>query len=657
MREKEPRLAGAELPPEKQPEENRVERPATEETVPQQAAPGRNDPTAGVDSLWKMLRRNLTAGRVFRQLGKMFAVWRRQGFEAFCREVSFRWRLATHGDIWRYRADIPLKKELRAQRKAVFGEMPLVSVVVPLYNTPPAFLREMIESVRRQSYANFELVLVDASDHGHPEVQRMTAQYEKKDARIRSMRLFKNKGIADNTNIGLAESRGEYITLLDHDDVLQPNALFEAVAAINEQGAQLVYSDEAVLNEDLTRLVEFHFKPDYAPDTLCGCNYITHLCVFSRALLARAGGGENSAYNGAQDYDLFLRLCENAGKIVHIPKVLYFWRGHSGSTASGIDKKEYAVTAGAKAVQAHLERRELPGAVEPQVAYPGSYRVRYAVWGNPLVSILIPSKDHIDDLERCLESLYAKAGYANFEVLVLDNNSTDPATETFYEQAEEKYRNLQVLRYPGVFNFAAICNFGAVRAKGTHLLFLNNDTEWISDGFVPEMLSYSQRADVGAVGAKLYYPDATVQHAGLIIGIGGTAGVSHKGHEKGNAGNLFRLVTVQDMSAVTGAALMVKKALYDAVGGMDEESFAVAFNDVDLCLRLRAQGLWNIFTPFAEAWHYESKSRGYDTEGPAKERFDKEAAAFRKKYAGLLVAGDPFYNPHFTLKTENFAYA
>lgn len=615
-----------------------------------------NDPTTGVDSLGKAVRRNLSLRRIALLFGRAFSTLRTQGVQAMGREFSYRYRLATHGEVWRYRADMPLRKQLRAQRREEMAYMPRISVVVPLYNTPLPYLRQMIESVLRQSYTKWQLVLVDASDADHAEVGEAAQKYARRDTRFLYVRLYKNQGIAGNTNIGLAEADGSWLTLLDHDDVLQPNALYEVVKCVNDTGAQLVYSDEIVLDSTLEHLGEYHFKPGYGPDTLRGCNYITHLCAFSRVLLEEAGGGEKDEYNGAQDYDLILRLAEKAAKVMHIPKVLYFWRRHENSTARDIFQKPYAIQAGLQAVQAHLKRLGLPGAVSSQKDHPGAYRVAYKVEEQPLVSVIIPNKDHAEDLARCLASLYQKAGWPHMEVVVVENNSTEAATGAYYAQACKTYSNLRVVQYKGGFNFAAICNLGAQNAQGQHLLLLNNDIEILSDGFVREMLSYSQRADVGAVGALLYYPDDTVQHAGLFIGIGGTGGVNHKGHDRGDGGDLFRLCIAQNMSAVTGAALMVKKELYETMGGIDEENFAVAFNDVDFCLRLGDAGYWNVFTPFAEAYHYESKSRGYDTEGPNKERFGREAAAFKAKYAKILAEGDPFYNPHFTLEHENYGY-
>lgn len=614
------------------------------------------DPTSGVDSVGKAVRRNLSPKRIAGLIQRGMKTFSQRGVEATYREMEFRYRLATHGQVWKYRADIPLQKELKEQRKAGFEKMPLISVVVPLYNTPTIYLCEMVDSVREQSYPHWELILIDGSDSKHAEVGKMIASYSVKDKRIKGTKLYKNTGIAENTNVGFSEANGEWIILLDHDDVFQPNALYEVVKTINETNAQVIYSDEIVLSGNLKELGEYHFKPNFGPDTLRGCNYITHLCAFSAELLRQIGGKENSDYDGAQDYDLILRLTEKAAAVVHIPKVLYFWRRHESSTAKDISQKPYALDAGARAIEAQLARLQMQGEASPLAKHAGSYRVKYVVENNPKVSVIIPNKDHTNDLERCLDSFYEKSGWDNFEVIVVENNSTLPETKEFYTKAEKKYPNLQIVYYEGGFNFSAICNCGVAEASGEHLLLLNNDVEILSDDFLYEMLSYSQRAGVGAVGALLFYPDDTVQHAGLFVGIGGTAGVNHKGHKRGDGGDMFRLCTVQNMSAVTGAALLVKKSIYLEENGLDETSFAVAFNDVDFCLRLRERGLWNVFTPFAQAYHYESKSRGYDLEGPAKERFDREKAAFQARHAKILAEGDPFYNPHFTLDYENYGY-
>lgn len=378
------------------------------------------------------------------------------------------------------------------------------------------------------------------------------------------------------------------------------------------------------------------------------------MSAFSRALLEKAGGGERAEYDGSQDYELILRLTEQAGQVAHIPKACYIWRSHAGSTAASMQAKPYALAAGERAVNAHLARVGLAGEATSIPGCPGAYRVRYALTAQPLVSVLIPNKDHVDDLSRCLHALYAKAGYERFEVVVIENNSTDPSTFDYYEQAQASYKNLRVVRYEGPFNFAAVNNFGRSQAAGSQLLLLNNDVELLSGGFLAELLMYSQRPDVGCVGAKLYYPDDTIQHAGVFLGLGGTAGHSHKSHPRASAGDLYRLAVPQNLMAVTGACLMVKAALYDAMGGLDEKAFAVAYNDIDLCLKLYAQGYTHVFTPFAEAYHYESKSRGLDTQSENAARYAREKAAFIEKYGALIKKGDPYYNPHFNLLFENY---
>ena len=607
------------------------------------------------DSVAKAIRRNLSPAKALNLASRGIHCLATRGIEATWREAAWRVDLMLGQDNWRHRADIPLRRELRVQRRTKLPKMPLISVVVPLYNTPPPYLKQMIQSVLNQSYRRLELVLVDASDFQHPQVGEYCRAL--KDNRINYVRLAKNAGISGNTNIGLAEASGDYLALLDHDDLLSPSALYEMVSAIGQTGADLLYSDEIVLDGSLKHLKNYHFKPDYSPDTLRGCNYITHFLVFARQLLEQAGGGEDSRYDGAQDYDLILRLSEKAKKIHHIPKVLYIWRSHEESTANDISAKPYAIEAGAAAISAQLDRLGLAGTVEPQRDAPGSYRVHYALTGQPLISVLIPNKDHIEDLRRCLDSLAAKAGYPRIEVLVIENNSSDPKTFAFYREELPQYGFCRLVKYEGPFNYAAINNLGAREAKGEQLLLLNNDIELLSDGFLTEMLMFSQREDVGAVGAKLYYPDDhKIQHAGVFIGIGGSAGHSHKGVPGEDKGSMYRLVTVQNMSAVTGACLMVKTSLYRSLGGLDEENFAVSYNDVDFCLRLRQRGLLNVFTPYAEALHYESKSRGLDTQGENARRYAGERERFCKKYAALLRDGDPYYNPHLTLKYENYGY-
>ena len=604
------------------------------------------------DSVGGMARRLLDPAHLRDLARRSAATLREQGAEQLWRDVTFRVGLAFHHDGWRHRADIPLRRTLKAQRAAHL-QGPCVSIVVPVYNTPLPFFKQMVQSVRRQTYTNWQLVLVDASDAAHPAPGALAQKLAAQDGRILYQKI-ENGGIAANTTAGFAAATGAYLALLDHDDVLYPNALFACVQTIQTTGADFVYSDEIVLSADLKQLGGYHFKPDFAPDYLRGVNFITHLAVFSRPLLDAAGAYESREYDGAQDHDLFLRLTEKARKIEHIKQVLYIWRGHAGSTAAGMEAKPYAVEAGVRAIDAQLARLGLPGKAMPVPGAPGAFQVRYELTGRPLVSVLIPNKDHTADLDRCLTSLYQNAGYDNFEVLVIENNSTDPATEAYYQTLPERFARCRVVRYQGAFNFSAINNFGAQFAKGEHLLLLNNDIEILSGDFLRELLSYSQRPDVGAVGAKLYYPDDTIQHAGVLMGINGSAGHSHKSYPRTAVGDLYRLVTTQNYMAVTGACLMTKASLYRAAGGLDEEQFAVAYNDVDYCLKLWGQGLHNVYTPRAEAYHYESKSRGLDTLSENAQRYEREKANFYAKYKQYIDNYDPYYNPHFNNLFENF---
>lgn len=611
-----------------------------------------NNQASGRDSLGKMVRRLTDPSHLGAVVGRTAKTLREQGAEQMWRDVRFRVGLAMHKDFWQHYADIPLKRELKAQR-AENLQGPCISIVVPLYNTPARYFKQMTGSVRKQTYTNWQLVMMDASDAAHAEVSAKAAALAQKDARF-VYRKIENGGIAANTTQGFAAATGEYLTLLDHDDVIYPNALYDVVRSIQSTGADFVYSDEIVLSDNFKQLGGYHFKPDFAPDYLRGVNYITHLAVFSRKLLNAAGAYEDPNFDGAQDHDLILRLTEKATKIHHIKKCLYVWRAAAGSTAQTMDAKPYAVAAGERAINAHLQRVGLQGEARAIPGAPGAFQLHYKLTGHPRITVMIPNKDHTDDLDRCLTSLYQNAGYDNFEVLVIENNSADPETERYYAQIPQKFANCRVVRYQGGFNFSAINNFGAQFANGEHLLLLNNDIEITSKDFLRELLSYSQRPDVGAVGAKLIYPDNEIQHAGVIMGINGSAGHSHKGHPADAVGDMYRLVTTQDFMAVTGACLMTKTALYREMGGLDEEKFAVAYNDVDYCLKLWKKGLLNVYTPLAQAIHYESRSRGLDTLSENAKRYEREKANFYEKYQPYIDNYDPYYNPHFTNKVENF---
>ena len=612
-----------------------------------------NNQASGRDSLGKMVRRLTDPSHLGAVVGRTAKTLREQGAEQMWRDVRFRVGLAMHKDFWQHYADIPLKRELKAQR-AENLQGPCISIVVPLYNTPARYFKQMTGSVRKQTYTNWQLVMMDASDAAHAEVSAKAAALAQKDARF-VYRKIENGGIAANTTKGFAVATGAYLTLLDHDDVIYPNALYDVVRSIQSTGADFLYSDEIVLSDDFKQLGGYHFKPDFAPDYLRGVNYITHLAVFSRKLLDAAGAYESPEYDGAQDHDLILRLTEKATKIHHIKKSLYVWRAAAGSTAQTMDAKPYAIAAGERAINAHLQRVGLQGEARAIPGAPGAFQLHYELTGHPRITVMIPNKDHTDDLDRCLTSLYKNAGYDNFEVLVIENNSTDPETERYYAQIPQKFADCRVVRYQGGFNFSAINNFGAQFANGEHLLLLNNDIEITSKDFLRELLSYSQRPDVGAVGAKLIYPDNEIQHAGVIMGINGSAGHSHKGHPADAVGDMYRLVTTQDFMAVTGACLMTKTALYREMGGLDAEKFAVAYNDVDYCLKLWKKGLLNVYTPLAQAIHYESRSRGLDTLSENAKRYEREKANFYEKYKPYIDNYDPYYNPHFTNKVENFS--
>ena len=540
---------------------------------------------------------------------------------------------------------------LSRQRAHTFEREILFSVVVPLYNTPEKFLREMIESVESQTYPRWELCMADGSDENHGYVERICRQYAENDPRIRYRKLPENMGISGNTNACLEMANGEYIGLFDHDDLLHPAALFEVMTAICQQNADFIYTDENTFRNTPADAFNPHYKPDFAPDTLRANNYICHFTVFSRALFRQVGGFRPEC-DGSQDYDMVLRLTEKAEKIVHIPEILYYWRAHSGSVADSVGAKPYVIAAAHRALSEHLQRVGLSGQVL-DTRVPSLYRIRYDIEGTPLVSVLIPNCDHISELKVCLESLYALTSYENFEVLILENNSKAPETFAYYEEAKKRYSNLKVLTWNGYFNYSAINNFGAADARGDYLLLLNNDTEILTPDWIREMLMFAQRPDVGAVGAKLYYPDGTIQHAGVGIGLMSLAAHLHRGFAHDDPGYMGRLVYAQDVSAVTAACMLIPRRVWDEVGGLDE-SFEVAFNDVDLCMRIRKAGHLIVWTPFAELCHYESKSRGADIAEAKRARFEDEVTRFQAQWREELSAGDPYYNPNFSRDTADF---
>lgn len=565
-------------------------------------------------------------------------------------------------------ASFPDEQERARQRAEVFARPVVFSILVPLYNTPKNYLTDMMDSVLNQTYENWELCLADGSDAEHAYVGETVREYQSRDAglakKIRYLKLEKNKGISANTNACLTLATGDFYAPFDHDDYLHPSVLYEYVKAINEQGADYLYCDETTFKEtNLNKFVTMHFKPDYAIDNLRANNYICHLSAFDRHLLE----GEElyrSEFDGSQDHDMILRLTDKAQKIVHVPKLLYYWRCHSGSVASNIGAKEYAINAAKGAVADHLRRHGFENfKITSTRAFETIFKITYEIQGNPLISIVIANKDHEADLRRCLTSIFDKSTYENYEIIIVENGSTQPDIQKYYrELTTGPYKDrIHVVEYKKEsedesFNYSRVNNLGVSQAKGEYILLLNNDTQVISVNWMEEMLMYAQRSDVAAVGGKLYYEDKTIQHAGIVIGLGAhrTAGHTHYKQRRENLGYMGRLCYAQNVSAVTGACLMVKKSLYEEVGGLDE-SFAISLNDVDLCLKLREKGYLNVFTPFAELYHYESVSRGLDDQGEKAARYNAESAHFREKWKEVLEKGDPYYNPNFTLDRSDYS--
>ena len=548
----------------------------------------------------------------------------------------------------------PNAEERRREEETVFPREIKISVLVPLYNTPEKFLREMIDSVVSQTYKNWELCLADGSDDKHTDVGRICQEYIEKDSRIKYQKIEKNLGISGNTNVCFSMAPGNFIGLFDHDDVMHPSLLFECVKTVCEKDADYVYTDEATFTSpNLDDLIVLHFKPDYSPDNLRANNYICHFSMFDADLLKKTGLFRPE-YDGSQDHDMILRLTEEAKHVCHIPKILYYWRSHPNSVAADIGAKTYAIDAAKRAVHDHM--RDYYGIeveVESTRAFPTIFQIKYPINGEPLISIVIPNKDHVEDLRRCITSIEKKSTWKNYEIVVVENNSVEQSIRDYYKELESDPK-VKIVTYEGGFNYSRINNVGVKETKGEYLLFLNNDTEVISPDWMEQLLMYAQRKDVGAVGAKLYYADNTIQHAGVVIGLGAhrSAGHTHYKMPREHLGYMGRLCYAQDVTAVTGACLMVKKSIYEEVDGLDE-SFTISLNDVDLCLKIREKGYLNIFTPFAELYHYESKTRGME-EGEKLRRYERECAHFRDKWKEQLDAGDPYYNPNFSLDYSDF---
>ncbi len=536
---------------------------------------------------------------------------------------------STHQDVAKMKAAIE-----------AFSYTPVISVVTPVYDTDEIWLRKAVESVRAQIYPHWELCLVNDGST-QPHVREILDQYVAAEPRVRVEHLPGNQGIAGASTHGFRLATGDFVALLDHDDELPPEALFEVVKRLNEDpNLDLIYTDEDKLELSGQR-VEPTFKPDWSPDLLLSMNYITHLAVFRRSLLGEIGGFR-LGFDGSQDYDLLLRFTERTQRIAHIPKVLYHWRKIRGSAAASPAAKPFAYEAGRRAIEEAVRRRGYEGVVKN--TRPGQYTVRYRLRRTPLVSIIIPTRDRWTLLQECLRSIEEKTSYTHYEILVINNDSREPVTARGLEGVGRTWR---VLDYPGPFNFSAINNLGAAHAKGDVLVFLNNDTQVIERDWLTAMLEQAQRPEVGAVGARLHYPDGRIQHAGVVLGVGGVADHAFKG-QPGDAFTYFALGSVvRNCSAVTAACMMVPRRVFEEVKGFDER-LAVALNDVDLCLRLRQRGYLIVYTPFALLYHHESGTRG-------KLFPPKEEELVWTLWGDVIRRGDPYYNPNLTLSRTDWS--
>ena len=553
---------------------------------------------------------------------------------------------------WLARNEV-LDIEAMTQEIATFHYQPKISIAMPVYNVEEKWLRLYIDSILNQVYTNWELCMADDASTD-PNVKKILTEYQQLDERIRVVFREQNGHISEATNSALAIATGEFVALLDNDDELAINAFYEVVKVLNENPElDLIYSDEDKIDMDGNRS-DPAFKPDWSPDLLLGTNYISHLGVYRRSILEEIGGFRKG-YEGSQDYDLVLRFTEKTTKerIKHIPKVLYYWRMLPTSTAVDQGSKGYAFEAGLRAVQDALVRRGINGHATHGAAN-GLYDVYYDIESEKLVSIIIPTKNGYKDVQRCVSSIIEKTTYQNYEIIMADNGSTDPKMHELYAEFEQQLPGrffVESIDIP--FNFSTINNRAAKKAHGEYLLFLNNDTEVITENWLTLMVSFAQQERIGCVGAKLLYPNNTVQHAGVILGLGGVAGHGHYGYPHGDLGYFGRLAINVNYSAVTAACLLMKKADFDAVGGF-EEAFTVAFNDVDLCLKVQALGRDNVWLHEAELYHFESQTRGYDDKGKKKKRFEQEKVMMEEKW-GPLIENDPFYNPNLTRDIPNFS--
>lgn len=550
-----------------------------------------------------------------------------------------------------YEAYVPDEAALEKQRHHHFEYSPLISVAVPAYRTPEKFLAQMIDSLLAQTYGNWELCIANGSPEDGA-MKKVLEEYTKKDSRIRVSELTENKGIAGNTNAALEMARGEFVGLLDHDDLLAPNALYEIVRALDEDRTlDAVYTDEDKVTTELDEHFQPHLKPDFNLDLLRSNNYICHFFVARRSIVQKVGGFRQE-FDGAQDHDFIFRCIETAEKVGHIPEILYHWRTHKASTADNPASKMYAFDAGKRAIEAHLKRTGTEGTVShtPDL---GFFRVKYPVQGQPLVSIIIPNKDEKETLKACIDSIREKTEYPNYEIIIVENNSTTDEIFQYYKELSQDPR-IRLLRWKKEFNYSAINNYGVRHANGEYLLFLNNDVTVITPGWIKELLGVCQRPEVGAAGVKLIYPDDTIQHAGCVIGLGGIAGHMFVDMPANRTGYLHKASILQDMSAVTAACMMMKRTAFEEAGGFTEK-LSVAFNDVDLCLKVRKNHKLIVYDPYVQLYHMESKTRGAEDNKEKVRRFQEEIEYMRCQWIDILKKGDPYYNKNLSLTKWNYS--
>ena len=586
----------------------------------------------------------------------------REGPGVLVRRIGLRFRsalgMAAFGNFdqgyeqWLERFDLPQSAE---QASAIYQQLvstPLISIIMPVYNVDAQWLRGAIESVLDQSYGHWQLCIVDDAS-SNPDVAELLDTYRDSDPRIQIARNADNLGISESSNHALQFAEGDFVGLLDHDDLLARDALlFNAALISDDPEVDLVYSDEDKISVQGKRNTPF-FKPDFCPELLLGQNYIGHFVV-ARKSLVDAVGGFRKGFDGAQDYDLLLRLCSKTARVQHIPRILYHWREIPGSTASAFDSKTYAGQAGRKALEQFVTDNRL-GATVDNGASPGTYMTRFAVSGSPLVSIILPFRDQPALLDRCLASIFSQSSWQPLEVIALDNQSEQADTRAVVDRWLDSGKPFQVIPYDATFNYSRICNLGVEEAGGEYIVLLNSDIEITSDNWIETLLGHAQQPAAGAVGAKLLYPDHTLQHAGIVVGIDNGAGHAYKHFPADHRGYFLRLSLAHNVSALTGALLMVKKDRYIQVGGLDEEDFGVAYNDVDFCLKLIQAGYRNLLIPECVAIHHESSSRGYERSPEQQTRHDNEKRRLGDKWQAFFARGDPCYNPNLTLAREDYS--